>query len=177
MSKYTSFATGGIVSFDRPSTVGETPIETTYFAGQLPGADAHKFVTPSTLAVGKITDLDTTTIQVVSHPQTLKDEIARLRTELDETNRAALAAAADTATARQVLRLAVDQHDREIKALKQMIAGLVSTIAFQERDLERLAAAAIAREYAAHAGNAKAAKPGAPDDDWVMPAGLPCGMR
>lgn len=103
------------------------------------------------------------------------DAVRALRLSLAEANKAALAAAADTATARMVLRMAVDQHDREVKELKRVIAGLFSTITAQAQDMERIAAAAVAREYAALA---KDAVPSSTDvADWTMPGGLPRGVR
>lgn len=101
--------------------------------------------------------------------------VRALRLSLAEANKAALAAAADTATARLALRMAVDQHDRESKSLKREIARLHSTIEAQSRDMERIAAAAVAREYAAPA---KDAAPSSTDTaDWAMPGGLPRGVR
>lgn len=99
-------------------------------------------------------------------------DIRALRQSLNEANKAALAAAADTATARLALRMAIDQHDREIKSMKRVIAGLFSTIAFQTQDIERLAADAVAREYAA-----PVSEPPPERDDWAMPRGLPRGVR
>ena len=98
-----------------------------------------------------------------------------LRLSLAEANKAALAAAADTATARMVLRLAVDQHDREVRALKRVIAGLFSAITAQAQDLERLAAAVVAREYAESASDKASER--TDDDEWLMPGGLPRGVR
>lgn len=107
--------------------------------------------------------------------ETTSADIQALRLSLTEAHKAALAAAADTAMARQVLRLAVDQHDREVKALKRVIAGLVSTIAAQESDLERLAAAVASREYAEPVTDKAPER--TDDDDWFMPGVLPRGVR
>lgn len=101
-------------------------------------------------------------------------EIRALRQSLADANKAALAAAADTATARLVLRMAVDQHEREVKALKRTIGDLFSAIEAQAIDLERLASSIVAGEYAEPVRD-KA--PGRADDDWFMPGGLPRGVR
>lgn len=161
--------------------VGDTTMETTHLAGppvRIEGVKAGTGIFSSCVPIAiarHITDLNTTTIQVVPHPQTLKDEITRLRAELIDVKQTASAAAADTAVARMALRMAVDQHDREAKEMKRTIAGLFSAITAQTQDLERLAAAVVAREYAAPA------KDVAPDrtdaDDWSMPGGLPRGVR
>lgn len=153
--------------------VGDTPMETTHLAGPPVKIEGRTTITPRRITIARITDLDTTTIQVVPHPQTLKDEITRLRAELLDANAKGSVAAADTATARLALRMAIDQHDREIKAMKRVIAGLFSTIAFQTRDIERLAAATVAREYAAPVSEPLLER----DDDWAMPGGLPRGVR
>lgn len=157
----TSRPHGGFIQSSIARMVGETPTETTHLAG------APVMIKGQALA-------DQICVEI-REGVSMANENARMRAELIEANKAALAAAADTAMARQVLRMAVDQHDREVKALKRVIAGLFSTITMQAQDMERLAAAAVAREYAAPASDKAPERDD--DDDWFMPGGLPRGVR
>lgn len=157
--------------------VGETPMEATHIAGLPVKIKGERLAKKITVEIRNATDFSN--LIAASGPGPTDEELRleqendRLRAELLDASAKGSAAAADTATARLALRMAIDQHDHEIKAMKRVIAGLFSTIAFQTRDIERLAAAAVAREYAAPVSEPSPES----DDDWAMPGGLPRGVR
>lgn len=158
-------------------SVGDTPMETTHLAGPPVKIKGERLAEKIMIEIRNATDFSNLIAASGPGPtdeeMRLEQENDYLRAELIDARKRASAAVAETASVRLSLRLVLDQHDEERKALEYKIAGLVSTIDALSRDMERLASAAVAREYAAPVSEPQPER----DDEWAMPGGLPRGVR
>lgn len=104
-----------------------------------------------------ITESKPLTFRIVS----LEQENARLRTELTHARDMNAIAMADVATARRVLALEIERHNRFVASLQYTIQAMAEALT----------------TAAEKSGNDPAPVKAVDYTDWMQPAGLPRGMR